>query len=576
MTSNITIALGGGAIPLVQSPSVTIDTLGLLVWPSLVLALASTAIAVVGINAAATNGNKSSPFHRNEQLVGRSLLAQVGLLICVTILHASSIFAAAGAAESSSAGDATDGTAVSPDPREAFEVLIASVYLTTFVNILCSLVVSLVGLNGSSTTKYRYCHPSTDAMMRSFSIANLGPMIYSILLVAESQGNASIMYLHNYNRWHMMMVSYAVSLLIVQSVQRLMKNRRKHRNVLVGIPLVNGYRYADESEASSTTRTPPRPDRWYEWSPEEVARWVSTLPPLGCSGSPVGYNNGISASGGASKSSGTNERYASLLQEECVHGAALVGISIDALRSLGLPYGHAAALRRGVDENLIARYGTGDLHLREEALQYHNGASFGPNFFEELGGSSRRGGDGATVDSVDPKMAEKAGELFAERFGGMQLANFQTTGEISSGSQNGQHEIVAGTITCTRLGTVDEESAAAMVEEEDDSGLSPAPPALAPLGKAEALLSSMPPHVREAAMRNPDLVRTMLLQNRRTVGMVGGAEATNGNAGAASGRSRSASEVEMPSHWGDDYDDEEEEEEEGSDTVGLLRRRPNR
>ena len=543
----------------------TSDNLGILVWPSLVLSLTSVAIAVVGINTVAPAvRNRGLPLlHRNEVGGRSSLLAQVGLLICASVLHASAVFVAVAPAAvgASSAGDSTDGVLTPVDPQQ---VLISSVYLTIFVN----LAVSLAEPIGSITTKYQYCHPPAD-LMRSVSIATLGPMICSTLLFVENQSSGSIDHLQQYSRWYMMMVSYVVSLLVAQFIQRLFKRRRGRRNVLVGIPLVNGYRCADEGGASSTMLQ-LWPDRWHEWSPEEVAQWVATLPQLGRSSSHhVGYSNGISG-GGPSNSSGPYQHYAALLLEECVDGAALASISIDALRSLGLPYSHAAALRRDVDEVLVARYGTGDMHLREEGAGLQHSII---NEFDEIGGSgvARREINGGTVDSIEPQMAEQASQLFAQRFGGMKLARFQTGEESSpaadaSGFQQG---IVTGTTTSVSAGlvTVDEDSATvAVAEGKDDT----AP--LAPLG--QDLLSSMPPHVREVAMRNPDLVRSMMLRRQnRSTRINNGSFAANGS---GAGRSTSVqSEVEMSSHWADDSD-EEEEEEGSSDTDGLLQRRPNR
>ena len=548
----------------------TSDTIVLLVWPSLVLSLTSVAIAIVGVNTVAPAvRNRGLPLHRNEVGGRSSLLAQVGLLICASILHASAVFVAVAPAAvgASSAGDSIDGALTPVDPQQTCELLMSSVYLTIFVN----LAVSLAEPIGSITTKYQYCHPPAD-LMRSVSIATLGPMIFSTLLFVESQSSGSIDHLQQYSRWHMMMVSYVVSLLVAQFIQRLFMRRRGRRNVLVGIPLANGYSCADEGGASSTMLQ-LRPDRWHEWSPEEVAQWVATLPQLGRSGSHhVNYSNGISG-GGPSNSSGTYQHYAALLLEECVDGAALGSISIDALRSLGLPYGHAAALRRDVDEALVARYGTGDMHLREEGAGLQHSII---NEFDEIGGSgvARREINGGTVDLIEPQMAEQASQLFAQRFGGMKLARFQTGEESSpaadaSGFQQG---IVTGTTTSASAGlvTVDEDSATVAVAEGKDGT---APPA--PLG--QDLMSSMPPHVREVAVRNPELVRSMMLrrQNRSTRINNGSSAAANGS---SAGRSTSVqSEVEMSSHWADDSDEEEEEEEEGaSDTVGLLRRRPNR
>ena len=541
----------------------TSDTIVLLVWPSLVLSLTSLAIAVVGINAVAPAArNGASPLHRNGVGGRSSLLAQVGLLICASILHALAVFVAVAPAAvgASSAGDSTDGALTPVDPQQTCELLISSVYLTIFVN----LAVSLAEPIGCITTKYQYCHPPAD-LMRSVSIATLGPMICSTLLFVENQSSGSIDHLQQYSRWYMMMVSYVVSLLVAQFIQRLFKRRRGRRNVLVGIPLVNGYRCADEGGASSTMLQ-LWPDRWHEWSPEEVAQWVATLPQLGRSSSHhVGYSGGR-----PSNSSGPYQHYAALLLEECVDGAALASISIDALRSLGLPYGHAAALRRDVDEVLVARYGTGDMHLREEGAGLQHSTII--NEFDEVGGSgvARREINGGTVDSIEPQMAEQASQLFAQRFGGMKLARFQTGEESSpaadaSGFQQG---IVTGTTTSVSAGlvTVDEDSATvAVAEGKDDT----AP--LAPLG--QDLLSSMPPHVREVAMRNPDLVRSMMLRRQnRSTRINNGSFAANGS---GAGRTTSVqSEVEMSSHWADDSDDDDEEEEE--DTVGLLRRRPNR
>lgn len=539
----------------------TSDNLGILVWPSLVLSLTSVAIAVVGINTVAPAvRNRGLPLHRNEVGGRSSLLAQVGLLICASVLYASAVFVAVAPAAvgASSAGDSTDGILTPVDPQQTVVLLISSVYLTIFVN----LAVSLAEPIGSITTKYQYCHPPAD-LMRSVSIATLGPMICSTLMFVENQSSGSIDHLQPYSRWHMMMVSYVISLLIAQLIQRLFMRRRGRRNVLVGIPLANGYSCADEGGASSTMLQ-LRSDRWHEWSPEEVAQWVATLPQLGRSSSHhVGYSNGISG-GRPSNSSGAYQHYAALLLEECVDGAALASISIDALRSLGLPYGHAAALRRDVDEVLVARYGTGDMHLREEGAGLQHSMI---NEFDEIDGSgvAYREINGGTVDSIEPQMVEQTSHLFAQRFGGMKLARFQTGEEPSpaadaSGFQQG---IVAGTTTSASAGlvTVDEDSATvAVAEGKDDT----AP--LAPLG--QDLLSSMPPHVREVAVRNPDLVRSMMLCHQNCSTRINnGSFAANGS---GAGRSTSVqSEVEMPSHWADDSNEEE-------DTVGLLQRRPNR
>lgn len=198
----------------------TSDNLGILVWPSLVLSLTSVAIAVVGINTVAPAvRNRGLPLlHRNEVGGRSSLLAQVGLLICASVLHASAVFVAVAPAAvgASSAGDSTDGALTPVDPQQACELLISSVYLTIFVN----LAVSLAEPIGSITAKYQYCHPPAD-LMRSVSIATLGPMICSTLLFVESKSSGSIDHLQPYSRWYMMVVSYVVSLLVAQFIQRL-------------------------------------------------------------------------------------------------------------------------------------------------------------------------------------------------------------------------------------------------------------------------------------------------------------------------------------------------------------------
>ena len=578
MTSNSTVSLGAvdGTTPSALSTTYayTLTYASLVVWPSLVLALSSIAIAVVGINDASSSQSKCSLLRRND-LGGHGLLAQIALLVCATILRASSVFFAS-TSQSSFPRSAVRNDDAPPDPRE-LHVLNASIYLTVFVNILCNLVsVSSTGfLNGTTAAKYRYCHPSADMMLvRSMSIANLGPVVYSILLIMESGGSGKEMNLHlrNNNQWHMMMMSYAVAFVLVQSIQGLIKKRRGQRSVLAGIPLVNGYRYGRESEGASMP--PPRPDGWHEWSAEEVARWVSSLPQLGSSGpNSMAYNDGGFSIGRSKfKSRESNQHYASLLQEECVDGTALAGISIDTLRSFGLPYGHAAALRRIVDSELVSRYGIGDLQLHGDALR-HNGTLFDSNGLEGTSGALS-GHDGAAIpmNSIAPDIAEKASELFAERFGGMKLASFETGESSTSSSGVSQRDpprrMVGLDYTNSKLDTVEEEGAGVTDDEQQVANPVKAPPA----HLSEALLSSLPSNVRGVAMRRPELFRSMLLQSRG-IGAAAGTGFANDNVPVATGSSGTASEVEMASYGADGDDDEEAS---SSETVGLLRRRPPR
>ena len=173
------------------------------------------------------------------------------------------------------------------------------------------------------------------------------------------------------------------------------------------------------------------------------------------------------------------------------------------------------------------------------------------------------------VDSIDPDMAEKASELFAERFRGLKLANFET-GESPTApsriSSVGTADQIAGLGVNNRLGTINEERVDTK-EDEGRVGPLPAPPDQL----SEALLSSMPPDVREVALRRPELFQTML-QNRRIA--AAGPGTSNGNISPAV-ESSSASKIEMASYWVDD-DDDVEEASSSSDMVGLLRRRPTR
>ena len=578
MTSNSTTAAlgaGGGTFPSAQSSSLsttyTYTYAFVLVLPSLVLALTSIAIAVVNINEASSSQSKYSPSHRKD-LGGRGLLAQVGLLVCATVLHASSIWRPQRDESFPPNADATSKTGGDDilllDPQA---VLNASVFLTVFVNILCNLAaVSWTEYHSSTiTAKYRYCHLSTDTT-RSISIANLGPVVYSILPIMESRGNGKARNLHNYNQWHMAMVSYAVVLLVAQFLQRLIKKRRGQRSVLAGIPLVNGYGHAGDGEGARATMSPPRPDRWYEWSAEEVSDWVSSLPQLGSYGSNgMACDDGFSIVRSKFKSRERNQHYASLLREECVDGMALAGISIEALRSFGIPYGHAKALRRTIDSELVSRYGIGDLQLNGDALR-HNGTLLDSSTSTMEGRSdvpSAYEGAATLVDKIDPDMAEKASELFAERFGGMKLANFET-GESSTASSG----VSQSDPTRQKVGLVGDNSVLDTVEEEgvgvggvggDEQHASPVPPPSAQL--SEALLSSLPPNVREVAMRRPELFRTMV--RNRGIGAAG-AGVANDSAPVAAGSG--TSEIEMALHWADDDDDEEAS---SSDMVGLLRRR---
>ena len=575
MTSNnTTAALGAGAgtFPSAQSSSwsttYTYTYAFVLVWPSLVLALTSIAIAVVNINDASSLQSKYSPLY-GKDLGGRGLLAQIGLLVCATVLHASSIWRPhdesfpPNAAATSKTGDD-----IPPDPHA---VLNASVFLTVFVNILCNVAaVSWTDYNSSAkTAKCRYIQPSTE-MMRSVSIANLGPLVYSILLIMESRGNDKARNLHKYNQWHMAMVSYAVVLTVAQFIQRVVNKRREQRSVLAGIPLANGH-YRSGREIEGASMPPPRTDRWHEWSADEVAQWVSSLPRLGSYGSNTMANDGFSIGRSKFTSSGSNHHYASLLQEECVDGMALAGISIDTLRSFGIPYGHATALRRTIGTELVSRYGIGDLQLNEDALR-HNGTLFDSStttssMERKAHVSSGHEGVAALADAIDPDMAEKASELFAERFGGMKLANFETgdSSTASSGvSRSDPTRQMVGLVGGNSvLDTVEEEGAGVGGVRGNEQQANPVSPPSVQL--SEALLLSLPPNVREVAMRRPELFSSML-RNRGID--AAGAGVANDSAPLATGSG--TSEDEMALHWADDDD----EEAPSSDMVGLLRRRP--
>ena len=578
MTRNCTtsaLGAGGGTFPSAQSSSLSTTFASasfVVVWPSLVLALTSIAItcAVVNINDASSSQSKYSPPHRNEW-GGRGFLAQIGLLVCATVLHASSIWRSQRDESFSFNADATSKTGNDDIPPDPQAVLNASVFLKIFVNIVFHLAaVSWNEYHSSTiTAKYRYCHVSTDTT-RSISIANLGPVVYSILPIMESRGNGKARNLHNYNQWHMAMVSYVLVLLVAQFLQRLIKKRRGQRSVLAGIPLANGYAHVGDGEGARATMPPPRPDRWHEWSAEEVSDLVSSLPQLGSSGpNSMAYNDGFSIGRSKFKSRESNQHYASLLREECVDGMALAGMSIEALRSFGIPYGHAKALRRTIDSELVSRYGIGDLQLNGDALR-HNGTLLDSSTSTMEGRSdvpSAYEGAATLVDKIDPDMAEKASELFAERFGGMKLANFET-GESSTASSG----VSQSDPTRQKVGLVGDSSVLDTVEEEgvgvggvggDEQHASPVPPPSAQL--SEALLSSLPRNVREVAMRRPELFRTML--RNRGIGAAG-AGVANDSAPVAAGSG--TSEIEMALHWADDDDDEEAS---SSDMVGLLRRR---
>ena len=275
--------------------------------------------------------------------------------------------------------------------------------------------------------------------MHSVSLASIGPVAYSTVLVLVLDDSSQF---REHHMWRMLLVSYVVALLLIKVVKRMIKVRTNRRDVLVGIPMVGGNYYGNEAiNGSAAAAQPlPRPERWYEWSPDEVAQWVSSLP----------RNRHYASTSSQVSQSLPWSNYAAMLQEEHVDGAALASVTVDALRSFGMPYGIASTIRRKVDEELIGRYGTGHirLHGTADVAPPSEGFVDAEQWLDQIQRSSalKQYADQET-GSLDPDMSEKAQELFSERFG-LTLPQLKT----ESSSNHNAHDN-----GMKRLDVVDEE-----------------------------------------------------------------------------------------------------------------------
>jgi len=587
-SGNILTTAGTSTPPNVRTVSASLPPA---VLPSLVIALASVVLAI-----------STSAFSSDKHNTERLLLGQVGLLICASLLTVSQ-----------STDTAHHDAALQHQDAAALDVLSVSVYCTILLNLICTALSRATwsaqyrGINNdigssssSSSTRSRsrwWWHRCciSESSMHSVSLASIGPVAYSAVLVLVVLDDSSQVWEHHI-MWRMLLVSYVVALLLIIIVKHMIMVRNSRRDVLVGIPMVGGSYYDKDaingsSAAAAQPLPPPRPDRWYVWSPDDIAQWILSLPR---------NRQYASTSSQVVSQSLSWSSYAAMMQEEHVDGAALASVTVDALRSFGMPYGIASTIRREVDEELIGRYGTGPIRLlgTSGVAPPSEGFVDAEQWLDQIQRSSTLTQYAEQEDgTLDPDMSEKAQELFSGRFG-LTLPQLKT--ESSS-------NIDAHDDGMRRLDVVDEERS----NDAIDSG---AATFASPLN--EALLATMPPDVREVAARRPDLVRTLLLNRRnnddntlvdmdhdvempllmetastnatmqqaprlltqvqrammakpsyaeRYTGARAAAEISGVEVGAAVDDDQAAEE--MPSTWDND---------EGSDTVGLLRRRPYR
>ena len=230
---------------------------------------------------------------------------------------------------------------------------------------------------------------------------------------------------------------------------------------------------------------------WYEWTPSQVIAWASDLPDVSL-------------------------RYVTdVLEPERIDGASLEVLTLSDLRSFGMPYGDAVRLRSYIMK-LMMQHGGGRTRREEErfmrygpctAPQMHNFSNteqwldptkkdFGECAHKEFIGETDDSYPQPQTEDYDPintrNSSVTAQKLFADRFG-MNLpelrTNLRSSPDISAPDQE------KSDLICPTMSVLSK-------------------PPVTTAGGVGALLSAMPPEVRDAASRHPDLLQVLLEKKR--------------------------------------------------------------
>lgn len=272
--------------------------------------------------------------------------------------------------------------------------------------------------------------------------------------------------------------------------------KRRVRQELVGIPMVETM-----PVFSSSTRS--LEENWTDWTPSEVLSWIQSLE--GDEWSSV----------------------CSQLAPERIPGCVLDALTVSELRSMGLPYGQALCLVDKISEMTSQHPSSRRMNRYRDPQQDEievdewfrdDGPRSSPERQRRVMFSNQPSDDSfkapaadATVHPVAAKtmpgelneeVIQKAKDLFREQFG-LELPEIKMRPREAS-------EMT----TNDNAGTYSEDMPATLSEPTTMSRAAEVPQNLANSDFPKDLLDSMPPHVREVAEQQPDLVQMLWKQRQ--------------------------------------------------------------
>lgn len=314
-------------------------------------------------------------------------------------------------------------------------------------------------------------------------------------------------------------------------------NLNQTEETLQGIPLSNRGALASSYYAQGSMLEDDE-SNWESWKPSQVLRWI------------------------ASQRKDWRTTICSQVAAECISGQELDGLTVHDLRSMGVPYGHARGL---VDQIhiLVSKYPSSRTNRptfsegSDDILQ--SGGWLGDaetNRFTTAGAGAdyaphRPPRSFLTEDlpELDPETVKRAKSVMEQRFG-FQLPDLKTTEEAST----------ATTTSTTASKTAVDQTTTLAETGPNDQGTPAAKPPPLPLktspGIPSNVLEAMPPHIREIAMRKPELVEQIYSARAH-----------------APPNPRNALGVVQEQDEGAKDDSDEEAFGDGGETVSLLRKR---
>ena len=340
------------------------------------------------------------------------------------------------------------------------------------------------------------------------------------------------------------------------------RKKRKQSNSMEGMEQL----YYSSHKNTTTTDTMMitiDEHNWYEWSPEQFMKWISNMEDKSSLSPSQNYNNSMSIGNDISRK----------LASECLHGACLEHLTLTDLRSFGLSYGDAFWLKEEI-RTLIHKYDGGPYRRNQERYrQYQQNDNHLDEINHELNLGQPASRSHMTSSKIDediefnPEIISKAQNIMSERFGlSLPEAKSMANGnENHEGENDDEHQLqhepkeqqsshaqsnypINPSVHSTKgeslippdvLNSIPpniqdivrrrpdlvrqlmksnnadfmERKPTAVVEKDTSSDrtiVEVKPTNDAPGGVPSALLSSMPPNIREIAQRRPDLIRQLM------------------------------------------------------------------